>query len=230
MDRCRHRVLKQIIDTYLKIEKVEHYISRNETKVAHAERLIKQLKKNLFKYMDENNTFRWIDVLDPIVHTYNNVYHRSIKMTPTQARNADQYALWTNQYFDPPIKEKRKTTKRKNKQLYKFKVGDQVKVLADKRPFDREYSQRFTEETFTITDRIMKQSIPMYTIKDESNELITGKWFEAEMQKVIVPENKVYRIEKVLKTRKRKGKTEYFVKFRGYPKKFNAWVDNVQAI
>ena len=37
----------------------------------------------------------------------------------------------------------------------------------------------------------------------------------------------IYDVEKVLKTRKRGGKVEYFVKRKGYPDKFNTWVTNV---
>ena len=34
----------------------------------------------------------------------------------------------------------------------------------------------------------------------------------------------VYRVEKVLRKQKRKGVVEYFVKWKGYPDKFNSWV------
>ena len=34
----------------------------------------------------------------------------------------------------------------------------------------------------------------------------------------------VYRVEKILRKRKRKGIVEYFVKWKGYPDKFNSWI------
>lgn len=34
----------------------------------------------------------------------------------------------------------------------------------------------------------------------------------------------MYRVEKILRKRKRKGLTEYFVKWIGYPVEFNSWV------
>ena len=40
-------------------------------------------------------------------------------------------------------------------------------------------------------------------------------------------EDDVYEIEEVVKTRKRGGKVEYFVKWKGYPSKFNSWVDAI---
>ena len=35
--------------------------------------------------MTENETEKWIDVLDDIVFAYNNRYHRIIKMSPNNA-------------------------------------------------------------------------------------------------------------------------------------------------
>ena len=36
--------------------------------------------------------------------------------------------------------------------------------------------------------------------------------------------DEVYDVEKVLKTRRRGGKVEHLVKWKGYPDKFNSWV------
>ena len=37
-------------------------------------------------------------------------------------------------------------------------------------------------------------------------------------------DDNVYQIEKILKTRKHKGQTEYLVKWLGYPNEQNSWV------
>jgi len=55
---------------------------------------------------------------------------------------------------------------------------------------------------------------------------IKGSFYEQEVQKVVGADD-VYEIEKVLKTRRRGGKIEYFVKWKGYPEKFNSWVTEV---
>jgi len=34
----------------------------------------------------------------------------------------------------------------------------------------------------------------------------------------------------IIKTRKRAGKIEYFIKWRSYPDKSNSWVDNVETV
>ena len=221
----------KLVETYLKSQQVKHYTSKNEKKVAHAERLIKQLKRKLIQYMNETNTYKWTSVLDDFVKAYNNSYHRIIKMTPSQARQADQYTVWSNQYFTKPKNASPPRPKKpKNKQPFKFKEGDRVKLLAEKKPFDREYDEKYTAEVFTITDRRISDSIPTYTIKDEQNDPIIGWFYGKELLKVNVPEDKAYKIETVLRKRKRNGQNEIFVKFRGYPKKFNAWVSDVDYL
>ena len=64
-----------------------------------------------------------------------------------------------------------------------------------------------------------------YAIKGLTDEEIKGRSYEPELQ-LIVKEDNVYDVEKVLKTRRRNGKVEYDVKWRGYPDKFNFLTDS----
>ena len=218
--------VNKVVENYLKSENVQHYTSLNEKKVAHAERLIKNIKKKLFKYMNYKNTRRWVDVLEPFIQAYNNTYHRTIQMTPAEARKSDSYTVWTNQY-EQPRRKARRVAKPRNKSLYRFKIGDRVKLLALRKPFDREYQQAFTTEVFTIIDRAIKDGIDVYSIKDELNKPILGKFYANELTRVIVPDDKTYKIEKVLKRRTRNGRKEIYVKWLGYNNSFNSWVEDI---
>ena len=217
------------VSTYLKSQDIEHYYSLNEKKVAHAERLIKEIKLKLSKYMSENNTAAWISVLDDFVNNHNNSYHRSIGMTPSQARNADSYTLWVNRYFPKPT-TRRKAKRPTNKSIYRYKVGDRVKLLAEKKPFDRAYNPRFTTEVFTITDRRVQDNVPMYSVKDELNERIVGRFYEPELTSVVYNPDKSYKIEKVLKRRTINGVKQAFVKWLNYPSRYNSWVSDIEYI
>ena len=220
--------VNKAVKAYLSKEKVHHYQSLNEKKVAHAERLIKQIKKKLTKYMKENNTHRWVDVLDDVIQGYNSTYHRIIQMSPNEAQEAEQYTLWNNQYFTKP--KPKRVNKPKNTNPYKLMSGDRVKLLAERKPFDREYDEKWTVETFTIIDRGVKDGVPFYSIKDEQSDPIIGHFYEKELLKVIVPDDKLYPIEKVLRKRVRNNVQEMFVKFVGYPNKFNAWIQDPLSI
>ena len=52
-----------------------------------------------------------------------------------------------------------------------------------------------------------------------------GPLYENELQPVKTKgQDEVYKIEKILKKRKRGKQEEYFVKWLGYPDKYNSWV------
>ena len=65
-----------------------------------------------------------------------------------------------------------------------------------------------------------------YKIIDYDGESVEGSFYDKELQKVEKTDD-VYKIEKILRTRRRAGQKEYFVKWRGYPSKFNSWVNDV---
>jgi hypothetical protein len=43
----------------------------------------------------------------------------------------------------------------------------------------------------------------------------------------VIKTDDVYEVEKVLKTRKRNGTVEFYVKWKGYPTSFSSWVSDV---
>lgn len=101
----------------------------------------------------------------------------------------------------------------------KFAVGDRIRISKVKRMFEKLYLRNFTEEMFTVYKWIARQ-VPVYRLKDNAGEIL---FYKPELQKV-TKNNDVYRVEKILRKRKCKGVTEYFVKWKGYPDKFNSWV------
>ena len=55
------------------------YLTNNEGKSVVAERFIRTLKNNIYKYMTAISKNVYIDKLDDIVKEYNNTYHATIK-------------------------------------------------------------------------------------------------------------------------------------------------------
>ena len=90
--------------------------------------------------------------------------------------------------------------------------------------FQRDYQEKGTEEIFIITHRHSEQGIPLYRFKDFADEPIDDYFYEQELQKVTKDADALFRVEKVLKTRTRKGQKEHFVKWMGWPKKLNSWL------
>ena len=70
----------------------------------------------------------------------------------------------------------------------------------------------------------MLQDIETYKLKDMMDEPIEGSFYANELQKVTKDEDTVWRIEKIIRKRKCKGKAEVLVRWLGWPKKFDSWV------
>ena len=190
------------------------YATENEEKSSIAERWIRTMKEKMFKYFTDNNTYNYIDALPELVEDYNNTVHSSTKLTPTDAsKEENELTVWRNLYPD------RYKTSRLNP---KFSVGDKVRITKKKEVFEKGYTTRWTEEIFTIKE--IRETNPItYKLEDLQGEEIEGTFYEPELQKT---EQQIYRIEKIIK--KEKGRS--FVKWKGYPDKFNSWVDNKDLI
>ena len=195
--------------------KIHHYFSLNDDiKAALIERFNRTLKSRLFRYMTRHHSSRWVDVLDDVVKSYNRSHHRSIGTAPIDVTPENEDEIARRQYPPkPPL-------------TYRYDVGDRVRIAKYKHVFQKGYLPNWTEEIFAIADRYPTHPVT-YGFRDLSGEDIRGKFYEQEIQKVTKTDDDIYEVEKVLKTRKRGGKVEYFVKWKGFPDKFNSWVTDI---
>ena len=81
-----------------------------------AERWNRTMKNIMWKYFTAKNTQNYVDVLPSMVEKYNNTYHRSIKLTPSEARNSESYQHVHNALYAKINARKATSTK--------FHVGD----------------------------------------------------------------------------------------------------------
>ena len=149
--------------------------------------------------------------------TYYNSHHRMIGTTPAIAEEDES----THLEIRKKMSEYRNKVKKKK---IKFKIGDYVRIKKMKGKFSRGYEEQANEEVFRIHDIKTNMPIPMYILSDyNGNEQIKGSFYSYELVKVNI-ENKEFKIEKVIKRRRRNGVTEIFVKWKGWPEKYNQWI------
>ena len=57
------------------------------------------MKNIMWNYLTADNTQKYIDVLPDMVDKYNNTYHRSIELNPTDARKPANYKYIHNALY-----------------------------------------------------------------------------------------------------------------------------------
>lgn len=207
----------KLFQNYLNKLKISFFTTYNNTKASIVERFNRTFKSKMWKYFTEMNTFRYVDVVDKLVYSYNRTWHSSIRMEPLSVTKENERQVLRNLYGS--------TTKFKANS--KFKIGDTVRISKEKMHFEKGYQQNWTTEIFTIHQTIQRRPT-VYKLKDLAGEIIKGTFYEQELQKI--SDSGYYPVEKVMNTRTRNGATEYLVKFQGYPEKFNMWVKDVKMI
>lgn len=53
---------------------------------------------------------------------------------------------------------------------------------------------------------------------------IRGSFYQSELQKVSKDQDSLWYVDKIIRKRKRKEKTEYLVSFDGWSDKYNQWI------
>ena len=177
------------------------------------ERFNRTLKNKVYKYFTKFNTFKYIDALKDIIDSYNATYHRSIKMAPIKVNKENEFKVWRTLYREDALK----------RILPKLKVGDKVRISKTRHVFQKEYTQNWTEEIFTISKSIPSNP-PTYQIADFNGERLKGIFYEEELNHIIKTDN-LFVIDKILKRKKINDKIHYLVKWRGYSNEFNSYVE-----
>ena len=147
------------VQRFLKKEGIHTYYSQNETKAAVVERVIRTLKSSLYRYFRHEQTHRYWDVIQNFVSDYNRRPHRSLgQFSPNDVNESNADEVRYSSY----LARKRIKTKKEKKTTFRFKVGDLVRITHDRRPFQRDYQQKWTKEIFKIRRRYDRDNIPVY--------------------------------------------------------------------
>jgi hypothetical protein len=112
---------------------------------------------------------------------------------------------------------------------WKYDVGDRVRISMRRQPFRKGYLGDWSQEIFVISARL--PTVPVtYELIDLLGETIKGKFYEPEIPKVIKSDVERFDVDRIIRTRKRNnGRIEYLVSWKGYPAKFNSWVNEIAS-
>lgn len=198
--------LKQVLQRY----NINHYSTYSTKKASIIERFIRTLKSKLYKEFSVKGNYKWMDgSLEKIVKGYNETYHRTIGLTPSQVNQTNKRLLLKRfeRNYSKPLK--------KGKQL---EIHDFVRISKYKSTFEKGYTPNWSTEIFKII-KVQNTTPQTYLLQDSRGRPILGAFYSQELQKTKYPD--VYLVERVLK----KKNNKCYVKWLGLPCSENSWID-----
>ena len=202
----------KVMKAYLAKNDINMYSTYSENKSAVVERFNRTLKTNMWRQFTADNTRHWIGMLPELFKKYNESVHSSTRLSPTDASKEKNEKVLLD-------REDKKRSKL-DKKSAKFNVGDKVRISRVKGLFEKGYLPNWSEQVYKIIN--IKPTTPTtYNLADLNNDIIKGSFYEKELQQT---DQEVFRIEKVLRKKKVKGKQYGLVKWIGYNTDFNQWL------
>ena len=211
-------------------EGIEWQAAKGLTKAAVAERANKTIQVLIYKYLSDAEQTRYLDKLESLVQTYNSRPHRTLEgMTPDEADEPENEAR-VQEIFH---RKYSKLAEARSKRTPKFKVGNLVRVKILPRAISssrRAYAEQFHGSFYRVVRINRTMPVPMYYLRAlDDGEFIDGGFYSQELQRV---SGNLWKIEKILGRRKRRGVNEIHVKWRYFGDQWNEWIPetNVERV
>jgi hypothetical protein len=217
-------VMSREFDNFLNKYGVQLFRAFSETKAPHIERVIRTFYSKLARYLHINNTYKYVDKLDEFVSSYNNSPHRTLRgLTPNEINESNADEVWEKVY-----KPKRIVTNPHSEKGCGLRVGQAVRIsVLHKTPFKKGYWKNFSTEIFKIKTITPYGATCHLELEDQNKLILQGKFYPQEVTPVIEePADKLYIIEKIIKTRTRAGRVEHLVKWLNFSPQYNSWVND----
>ena len=193
----------------LKRKGIVLFSTKGDTKASIVERMNRTFKERMFRYFTAANTLAYLPVLQALMKGYNRSYHRSIGMSPQKVTPQKEPAVWDRLY-----KKRLRTWVRP-----KLRVGDQVRLNEKRRPFKKGYLPGWTEEIFVVADA-QAGPVATYKLNEYDGTPLKGTFYEQDVQKVTVPDDAQFRVEKIVQRKGQRVK----VRWLGWPAKYDSWI------
>ena len=156
---------------FLNKKAIVHQVATSDVKACNVERLNRTLKNKLWRYFTEKRTFRYINILQTLLHSLNHTYKENIGCAPAEVTKDNEKVIRKRLFG---------TKNRFKKQDLKFKEGDKVRISKYKTIFDKGYLPNYTEEVFTVS-KVERGEPPIYMLKDQNGEDIEGIFYNEEL-------------------------------------------------
>ncbi len=142
---------------------IHHFATASDVKASVIERFNRTLRDRSSRFLTAVNSKRYYDILQDLIDGYNASYHKRIKMRPLDVHKENEADVFNNLYGRMP----------KDAPIFRYKIGDVVRVSKVRNVFSKGYEQNYTEEFFTIA-ACVPRTPPVYRLQDYDGDIIDG--------------------------------------------------------
>ena len=177
---------KGVFKDYLEDNQIIKLTNQNapHIKAAIVERFNRTIKQKMWRVFTYLGRKQYSNILQKLVQSYNNSFHRSINTSPSKVNEANQEEIHNFQYGDHESYD--------NFIEFKFKIGDYVRVLNDKqKTFEKGYVQKWSTAICVVVHQ-NPTNPPTYSINNTQDELTLRPFYYAEELQKVQPEDFPY--------------------------------------
>ena len=159
--------------SYLNKFNINQFFTKSIHKAAIVERLNRTLKEKMYRVFTFTNSKNYVSILNDLISSYNNSYHSSIKMKPSEVTSKNQDIVFKNlygSYYDNIIH-------------FKFKKGNYVRISVEKSLFEKGYTPNWSLDLYIISKQIPSYP-PTYQIKNLDDTELERRFYDQELQLV----------------------------------------------
>ena len=210
--------INQNVDKIMKDFNVTLYFSQNsDIKCSVVERFNRTLKSKMFKYFSSRGTRRYIEILPSLLESYNNSYHRTIRMAPNDVSSENVDRVFWNTHGS---QSEREMILNLDENIgIKFRVGDTVRIKYTLTPMDKSYYPNWQDPIFKIKTVIRGMDRIMYHLTDENGANLGRRFYQEELQKV--DPDTAFRVTIIKRDTKKK---QVLVKWLNHPNTQPSWI------
>jgi hypothetical protein len=136
-------------------------------------------------------------------------------MAPSRVTDSDVLTTWSRM-------EARRLRVRVS--TAKFRVGQHVRISKEKTKFAKAAEHSFSTEIFRINKVIHRRPQVVYELEDLNGTPINGQFYFEELTPVRITSRTIYKINKILHKRVRRGIPDVLVSWQGYDPGFDSWI------
>ena len=205
--------MKEIMDQLA----INHISTGSQVKSSVVERSVRTIKSRLYKYFTHANTYRYLDIIQQLVHNYNRTRHTTTNYKPIEVNQSNEEDIYNNVFREGRVAPNR---------VDDIKKGDYVRLAIIKGIYKKGYEVSYTPEVYVVDSVLIKpKNIRMYTLHNMEDESIKGAFLREEIQKVVFDPQATYPVEKILSTHGKGRNKTYKVKWLHWPDQFNSFVN-----